>query len=231
MELSIPIDFINSTNVYFVEKKKNIIVEGDFVKVVYSTDSFEMNGVYITIDFCTFQKSACGIKSVPSSNRLWVEVNSENECEFRTISGREAEGESSTHIQNESSSDKSWIQIINKTSQKREDDTENVRIDISRNTKKIIALDPNSKENKLLIEKLYKFEHDIIKRYIEENCPKKTATYILKNQLMTNTIKYHSENKELGKKTNNIERCILKVSGVWETATNVGITMKFTLVC
>ena len=236
MELSIPIDFINPTNVYFVEKKKNIIVEGDFVKVVYSTDSFEMNGVYIAIDFCTFQKSACGIKSVPSSHRLWTEVNPENECEFRAISGREVEGDD-TRRQNESSSDKSWIQIVNKvtqnrdfSSQKRADDTENTKIDISRNTKKIITFDPNSKDNKLLIEKLCKFEHDIIKRYIEENCPKKTATYILKNQLMTNTVKYHSENKELGKKTNNIERCILKVSGVWETATNVGITMKFTLV-
>ena len=50
MEVSIPINFINQQNVYFVEKKNNIIVEGNFIKVIYSTDSFEMNGVYIAID-------------------------------------------------------------------------------------------------------------------------------------------------------------------------------------
>lgn len=245
MELSIPIDFINPTNVYFVEKKKNIIVEGDFVKVIYSTDSFEMNGVYIAIDFCTFHKGACVIKSVPSSHRLWTEANAENDYEFESRNGL-IPVESIPKLQNilkldqigtEPSLDKSWIQIINKTShnrdfslQKRTEETEHVKLDTSRNVKKIIAFDPNSKENKLLIEKLCKFENDIIKRYIEENCPRKTATYILKNQLMTNTVKYHSENKEFAKKPNNIERCILKVSGVWETATNVGITMKFTLV-
>ena len=254
MELSIPIDFINPTNVYFVEKKKNIIVEGDFVKVIYSTDSFEMNGVYIAIDFCTFPKGACVIKSVSSSHRLWTEVNPDSDCEFESQSIPKPPNNLKMHqTDTESLSDKSWIQIINKTSQNREfadshgvrkfeierrdyssqkrtEDTENAKIDTSRNTKKIIVFDPNSKENKVLIEKLCKFENDIIKRYIEENCPKKTATYILKNQLMTNTVKYHSENKEFVKKSNNIERCILKVSGVWETATNVGITMKFTLV-
>lgn len=279
MEVSIPIDFINPTNVYFVEKKKNIIVEGDFVKVIYSTDSFEMNGVYIAIDFFTFPKGACVIKSIPSSHRLWTEVNPDADFEFESRNaltsaestpkpqnnlktdqirgfpdycevreGRKSEintkcsipmvdrGISNENV-TESTLDKSWIQIINKTqqyrdfsSQKRTEDTENVKIDTSRNTKKIIVFDSNSKENKLLIEKLCRFENDIIKRYIDENCPKKTATYILKNQLMTNTVKYHSENKEFVKKINNVERCILKVSGLWETATNVGITMKFTLV-
>lgn len=254
MELSIPIEIINPTNVYFVEKKKNIIVEGDFVKVLYSTDSFEMNGVYIAINFCVMKPSN-------SSVRLWVEMNHgntvsrdlelyesgapfildstmdpQNDFSMPSIRGSSI-NDKLTHVNTES-----WIQIINKTQQNREYSEYNggrkhdyalqkrTEEDPLRNTKKYIIFDPNIKENKMTMEKLCNFERELIKRYIEENCPEKTATYILKNQLTTNMIKYHSENKELSRKQNNIERCILKVSGIWETATHVGITMKFTLV-
>jgi hypothetical protein len=51
MELSIPIDRVNANNIFFVDKKKNIIVEGEFVKIVYSTEFFEMNGLYILVEF------------------------------------------------------------------------------------------------------------------------------------------------------------------------------------
>jgi hypothetical protein len=255
MEVSIPINFINQQNVYFVEKKNNIIVEGNFIKVIYSTDSFEMNGVYIAIDIAKNSgfTDECGRGLIRSASQA-VETDAAASSVFRM-----------------QDVDKSWIQIINKQLHNREianysaktyicDASVNSRsvrgliagedlylkvnaairtieierqdkkIDTSRNIKKTIWIDSNLRENRLLIEKLCKFEYDILKRYIDENCLKKTATYILRNQLMTNTIKYNSENKEFGKKPNNIERCILKVSGVWETTTNVGITMKFTFV-
>jgi hypothetical protein len=241
MEVSIPIDFINQQNIYFVEKKKNIIVEGDFVKVVYSTESFEMNGVFIAINFCTFSRGSYGPAPACVANNVCAADGvfqfTPSQCNVDVFCGEHL-------IPDNEQLDKSWTQIVNKISHNRENldysgnrkrtddkDNENVKIDTSRGVKKLISFDSNSKENKTLIEKLCKFEQDIIKRYIDENCPKKTATYILKNQLMTNTIKYHSENKEIGKKLNNVERCILKVSGLWETATNVGITMKFTLLC
>jgi hypothetical protein len=228
MELSIPIESINQQNIYFVEKKKNIIVEGDFVKVIYSTESFEMNGVYIAIDFCAFSRGG-SYGLVPNK----IDIPEQIPSRIDGLCGY------SLRIENEQL-DKSWTQIVNKISYNREtpdytgsrkrvEDADNIKIDTSRITKKLVFFDPNSKENRLLVEKLCKFEHDIIKRYIDENCPKKMATYILRNQLMTNTIKYHSENREISKKSNNVERCILKVSGLWETSTNVGITMKFTL--
>ena len=229
MELSIPIDHINQQNIYFVEKKKNIIVEGDFIKMVYSTNSFEMNGVYIAVEFCAGPKSAVANISRPENENILQLMPSSYGGTLK--------------MDNEQL-DKSWTQIVHKMpytrenmdsfcgkSQKRAEDIDSIKIDASRSIKKSISIDPNSRENKILIEKLCKFEQEIIKRYIDENCPTKTATYILKNQLMTNAIKYHSENREFGKKSKDVERFILKVSGVWETSTNVGITMKFTLLC
>ena len=115
--------------------------------------------------------------------------------------------------------DHSWTQIASRS---------NVHV------KRIITFDPFSQNNVRLIDRLCTVEREIIERYISEYCPLKTASYSLKNQLMSGTIKYHSENKEIehtsGMTTHNIkEKCILKISGVWETTTNVGITMKFIL--
>ena len=50
MEVSIPLNKINIQNIYFTDKKKNIIVDGDFIKILYSTNIFEMNGLYILFE-------------------------------------------------------------------------------------------------------------------------------------------------------------------------------------
>jgi hypothetical protein len=55
MELSIPADKIDIRNIYFMEKKKNVIVDGEFIKILYSTSEFEMNGLFIFAEFTTNQ--------------------------------------------------------------------------------------------------------------------------------------------------------------------------------
>jgi hypothetical protein len=128
-----------------------------------------------------------------------------------------------------------------------------IQITSNRNntTKRVILFNPMSLENIALINRLCQIEQNIIERYIRTYCPFKIASYILKTQLMNGTIKYHSENVHIGTNEplhkwyksasfdsilnanciiNTRERFILKISGVWETATNVGITMKFILV-
>ena len=171
MELSIPLNKINTQNIYFTDKKKNIIVDGDFIKILYSNEFFEMNGLYILFH----------LENTP---RIIQEQN--------------------------------WVQIPNRT-------------------RKIYAFNVNSKESIETIDNLCKIEHNIIKRYIMTNCPSKTPSYILKTHLMNGIIKYNSEYKEIGyaggesSPTKQYCKTILKISGVWETATNVGITMKFIL--
>jgi hypothetical protein len=115
-----------------------------------------------------------------------------------------------------------WVKIVNKNS----------IITPKRN----IILNILTKENAWVIEQLCRIETEIVDRYIASNCPLKTASYVLKNQLLSGSIKYHSENVVVELPLHSTcessqvkEECILKISGIWETTTNVGITMKFIL--
>ena len=193
MEVSVPLNSVNMQNIYFAEKKKNVIVDGDFIKIIYSTSGFEMNGLYILF----------GIETLKDT--------------FSTA----------------------WTQTPVRSPQL--------------TSKKIITFDPYSEINFKLISRLCEIEREIIERYILNKCKSKYPSYILKTQLLCGTIKYHSEYKEVTSKSyssqmnyhplreniypvyrmgirgnkNTTERLILKISGIWETNTNVGITMKF----
>ena len=47
MNISIDIENIVLPNIYFLDKKRNIIMDGNFTKIIYSNDWFTMNGLYI----------------------------------------------------------------------------------------------------------------------------------------------------------------------------------------
>jgi hypothetical protein len=47
MNISIELQKITVLNIYFLEKKKNIIMDGNFTKLIYSNEWFTMNGLYI----------------------------------------------------------------------------------------------------------------------------------------------------------------------------------------
>jgi hypothetical protein len=194
MELSIPVHTVNPQNIYFTEKKKNIIVDGDFTKILYSTDVFEMNGLYI---FIKFETSNCP----PTASRTY-----EDETSLKDRAPNQ---------------NQNWIQM-------------------NRVVRRTFSINFRSTNNLELIERLCKMERNIIDRYIVNHCPSKTASYILKSQLLSGTIKYHSEYKDMTKRVDCSDdaillggggtcKTILKISGIWETASSVGITMKFIL--
>jgi hypothetical protein len=190
MEISIPANKIDTRNIYFMEKKKNVIVDGDFIKILYSTPEFEMHGLYVFAEFETAKQ----MHSVLSIRDM------ENHS-YYLLGGRQ----NATLPQ-----------------------------------KKYIVFNPSTIENASVIQLLCQIESSIIDRYIQKNCPGKIASYILKTQLMNGIIKYHSENAtpcpysspgitSKYKMSMSIakDKIILKISGVWETTTHVGITMKF----
>jgi len=281
MEVSIAANEINTQNIYFADKKKNIIVDGDFIKILYSTEAFEMNGLFIFVELFTARSksdSECGdeeirnryIRREYSADSLLIHGGSKMERIFRPVSFADLSsasddfsymGGSDDSTERRNISDQNWIQITNN------------RNSNTAPHKRIILFNPVSLENIALINRLCEIEQSIIERYIKTYCPFKTASYILKNQLMNGTIKYHSENVHIRNRETrpqpqsapfyplNIQKCmfpakqimsvsgesagfdsfikngrpkierfILKISGVWETATNVGITMKFILV-
>ena len=47
--------FFPDQNILFLEKKQNIIMQGEFTKIMYSTEGLTMNGVYI---LCLLQCSS-----------------------------------------------------------------------------------------------------------------------------------------------------------------------------
>ena len=54
MNLIIKIDDIKLENIFFLDTKENIIMEGNFTKIIYSNEYFMMNGIYLdlSIMFC-----------------------------------------------------------------------------------------------------------------------------------------------------------------------------------
>jgi hypothetical protein len=122
-----------------------------------------------------------------------------------------------------------WVKIVNKNA-------------IVTTPKRNVIFNSQERENVVLIERLCQIEKEIVDRYIASYCPTKFASYALKTQLLSGTIKYHSENSIIEspvsiKSRNHMgvgekqmkDKYILKISGIWETATQVGITMKFIL--
>ena len=55
MNLLVRTDQYNIDNVYFCDSiKNNIIVNGNFIRILYSTSKFTMNGIYILLNFDNF---------------------------------------------------------------------------------------------------------------------------------------------------------------------------------
>jgi hypothetical protein len=278
MEISVPINEINTRNIYFGEKRKNIIVDGDFVKIIYSTDSFEMNGLYILTEF--YLRDSKGISKENTCIPIPNTKCSMSRMYF-AFSLRRPDGSSTACAENpltpntkcatadashpelfadyEKQQDHIYIEDQNEVKSASDVRGEWVKI-VNKNTiippKRNIILNILTKENAQVIEKLCQIESEIVDRYIANNCPSKTASYVLKNQLLSGSIKYHSENFVVefprtphtkcstiseamafftSSKTHFLcdsqvkEECILKISGIWETTLNVGITMKFIL--
>jgi len=50
MKLCIPLSQISPQHIYFTEKRKNIIIDGVFTKIVYSNSSVSLNGLFIYLD-------------------------------------------------------------------------------------------------------------------------------------------------------------------------------------
>jgi len=217
MELSIPINNINPHNIFFADKKKNIIVDGDFIKIVYSTDSFEMNGMYVLVELEPLHNNT----SFPPNHSVNRSKN------FVSLIGQGTYGLDYSRHDGQmdarreltiTGSGGEWTQITHKMH--------------TLTPKRTISFNPASKENIGSIERLCQIEHEIVNRYIASFCPTKIASYVLRTQLVSGTIKYHSEDRPClrnGSVYSAKDKCILKISGVWETATNVGITMKFIL--
>lgn len=186
MQVFVPVERVSLHNVFFVDKKKNVVIDGHFIKILYSNAYMELNGLYVS-----FQPFA---QLATNGNATATEY----------VSRRAS---------------------IVPTSAKS-------------STKYAIEFAPYHFENIEVINKLCHLERAIVEQYVSMHAPNKIAIFNLRTQLMTGSIKVQSANESPftpagGAATTGIssqdppKKYALKISGVWETNTNVGITVKF----
>lgn len=171
MQAFVPAEKVSSHNVFFVDKKKNVIIDGNFIKILYSNEYMELNG--LCISFKPF---------IP------------------------------TNTPHTDSSARRGIMVTPNTK--------------STNAKYLIEFHPYHFENSAIINRLCYLERAIVEQYVSTHAPNKTAVFNLRNQLMAGSIKIQSAN-EPNVSALSPANYALKISGVWETNTSVGITVKF----
>jgi hypothetical protein len=169
----------NSKNIFFLEKKKNNIIDGCFSKIIYSSEYFTMNGVFFVIPFVS--KSSPPITAL-SNNIPFVSTK---------VSGREYQ-------------------------------------DLSE-SKYTVCFYTHDVKNLQYITLLSEIENMIINTYKEMNGLKKRNNLVLTNQLYKGFFKIYKEKQNC--KSPNEKKYMLKISGVWENAEEVGITYKFIEIC
>lgn len=77
--------------------------------------------------------------------------------------------------------------------------------------------------NKDTIERFIQIEHNILENYKELYNIKKVSSCTLKNQLNKGIIKFYKESREHYSKQS---KYYMKISGIWETEHEIGITYK-----
>lgn len=68
MNISIDLNKITLPNVYFLEKKTNLIMDGNFTKIIYSNDCFTMNGLYVLFPIEVLNLDKIGTKVILKFN-------------------------------------------------------------------------------------------------------------------------------------------------------------------
>ena len=165
MQLLIPISRVDTNNIYFAEKRKNMILDGNFVKIVYSTEHFEMNGLHLLLRIRPSSRFT-SICSLDEQLRALFGGNTSSQGSFVERRGvRGLPMDDSRHA-NSFGSPKMNAMRGNETP-----------------VKFVEVFDTNLAENSSQIELLCNIEQQIVKNYIQIHAPNKIATHNLKYQM------------------------------------------------
>ena len=157
MNILLDINEFNLDNIFLMESKENTIINGKFIKILYSNENFTMNGIYLDFPLVDYER-----KNFNGKNILYFDI----------------------------------------------------------------------KRNFDLISRFSKMENDIIHFFMKYCDVKKKMINTIERQLKNGMIKYYnytiSNKRSFSLETsNNLNRIYLKISGIWETDTDFGITYKF----
>ena len=160
MNLLLDVNDISVKNFYYLDTKRNVIIDGNFTKIIYSTECFSLNGAYFEFPIEISQLEKYG----------------------------------------------------NKTT---------------------IRINPMSRLNTHLIHSFSKLEAAIIDAYKVNTSSPSKSVYNLTKQMQSGIMKIYKEfsyqdTKEIDTQYHDKTpiKCILKMSGLWESSNEIGITFK-----
>jgi len=183
--------------VHFLDTKTNMIMDGNFTKLMYTTDHMTMNGIYI--EFPIKPGSVQSFASTSSSTSSTTTYSSTSTYSSTCSKSPYASTYASTYANS--------IQKYNGE------------------TKYIMKFE--TEYNKSLLEDLFKIEDSLLTYYIEYlNISKKHKLYSLSNQLQHGSFKFFSGATNHRLSHSNTRKYFIKISGIWENNYDVGITYK-----
>ena len=176
MQLAVPLDKFDVNNVFFSEKKRNVVIDGDFIKIIYSDANIEMSELYI---LCSFSLERA--------------------------------------LSEDSGVEDGFVMM------KRPGGTR-------KHGKYSFEFDTTCYNNAELITRLCAVETCMLNKYINEKGLTKTPVHSLRAQLSNGVIRggnVSDLNETKSHYGSDKKTYIIKISGIWETDTAVGITLKF----
>jgi hypothetical protein len=184
MNIVIDISNVYLNGIFIFDKRKNVIIDGYFSRLVYSTSHFVMNGLYIK---CQLYKAPENIHSglIRHSNSYPHLPTSNSYSQLSTFSLSDFSPD--TFRSNES-------------------------------------FDLKNPHNLTQVTTLSSIEEYILQQYKDTKTPNKVCVYNLRNQLYGGCLKINGNPTK-----NDSIKFILKISGIWETDTSIGITFKLQL--
>jgi len=218
MQILIPIKRVNTENIFFTEKRRNVILDGNFVKILYSTEHFEMNGLHMSMHI----ESACRI---PGAEQGIIRLK--NAAAFSEKPQKFVElfdpnfGENAKQIELLCKMEHDIIQHYITLHSPHKNAVHNLKTQLmsgsfrfSCETAGVCGAEEYCSENRI--------------RVGEVDSP----------QINRNAMKVYSDARGYLNKFNWPENrssdkreYALKISGIWETNFNVGITVKFIYIC
>lgn len=141
------------SNLFFLDMKRNIIMDGSFTKLIYSNDAFTMNGLYILFP---------------------IENN-----------GVE--------------------RIMNKTQ---------------------VKFNPYSPHNLQIVQDFSKLEVKILEYYRQSRQCGRKISNLLSKQMYVGFMKIHRDSYDMSNELKKNIQYVIKISGVWETRDEIGLTYK-----
>jgi hypothetical protein len=271
MNLLCDVSIFQVNHIFFLDTKKNMVIDGKFTKIVYSDSVVSLNGLYL---YCPIESDQT--RPATTSPTELVVKRLSAPCQTSPVAlppsklvVKEAFSPPCQKTLTKNTSRLMATDDVIFTPSRIENTRSNVTLplesptntgDLNRQkcrenknlvdnhgstivTKKIpfmfSLLNPT---NIYLIKELNRIEHEIIEHYKEFFQIHKTNVYSLRNQLKSGNIRVVHKipylfsdyepilltSKEVGTDTYDCARpIVVKISGIWETDMNIGITFKF----